>query len=71
MHQTAAVCLQAARKMLLIEEYSSCERCRGTESASVVISRRRKTLRPLYLHTLFKGLKCQSWAVGILRSKLS
>lgn len=72
MHQTAAVCLQAARKMLLIEEYSSCERCRGTEAASVVISRRRKTLSgPLYLHTLFKGLKCQSWAMGILRCKFS
>lgn len=52
MHQTAAVCLQAARKMLLMEEYSSCERCRRTESASVVISRCRKTLSgPLYLHT--------------------
>lgn len=44
MHQTAAVRLQAARKMLLIEEYSSCEHSRGTESASVVISRSRQTL---------------------------
>lgn len=43
MRQTAAVRLQAARKMLLIEEYSSCEHSRGTESASVVISRSRQT----------------------------
>lgn len=73
MHQTAAVCLQAARKKLLIEEYSSCECYRRTESASVLISRSRKKTRPesgfVPTHAS-QGLKRQSQAVGIKRPKV-
>lgn len=60
MHQTAAVGLQAARKMLPIEAQSSCECYRGTGKPGLS--------RVLYLHT-FQGLKCPSWAVGIKESE--